>query len=113
MMQSDWLIKFVKGGKCLFTNAQSICCQLIMIVPTVKFMLHDTLACKRDYSGGYLLGGKRQAYFVGNTSNLPLTYLTIKPFNLTLLLVISVFYDEPKIRSTNRKRGDDLGCPGR
>jgi hypothetical protein len=46
-----------------------------MIVPTVKFMLHDSLACKRAYDGGYLLGGKRQAYFVGKTSNLSLTYL--------------------------------------
>jgi hypothetical protein len=59
-----------------------------MIVPTVKFMLHDKLACKRAYSGGYLLGGKRQAYFEGKTSNLPPMYLTIKPFNLALLLVI-------------------------
>jgi hypothetical protein len=44
---------------------------------------------------------------VGKTSNLPLIYLTIKPFNLVLLLVISVFDDEPKIRSTNQKRGDE------
>jgi hypothetical protein len=58
-----------------------------MIVPTVKFILHDSLACKRAYDGGYLLGGKRQAYFMEKTSNLPLTYLPIKPFNLTLLLV--------------------------
>jgi hypothetical protein len=42
-----------------------------MIVATVKFMLHDSLACKRAYGGGYLLGRKRQAYFVGKTSNLP------------------------------------------
>jgi hypothetical protein len=78
-----------------------------MIVPTVKFMLHDSLACKRTYSGGYLLGGKRQAYFVGTTSNLPLTYLTIKPFNLALLLVVSVFDDEPEIRSTIQKHDNE------
>jgi hypothetical protein len=68
-----------------------------MIVPNVKFMLHESLACKRAYGGGYLLGGKRQNYFIGKTSNLPLTYLPIKPFNLVLLLVISVFDDEPEI----------------
>ena len=68
-----------------------------MNVNTAKFMLHDSLACKRVYGGGYLLGGKRQAYFVGKTSNLPLTYLPIKPFNLALLLVISVFDDETEI----------------
>jgi hypothetical protein len=60
-------------------------------------MLNDSLACKMAYVGGYLLGGKRQAYFMGKTSNLPLTYLTIKPFNLALLLVISIFDDEPEI----------------
>jgi hypothetical protein len=38
-------------------------------------MLHDSLACKRVYGGGYLLDRKRQAYFTRNTSNLPLTYL--------------------------------------
>jgi hypothetical protein len=70
-------------------------------------MLHDSLACKRAYGGDYLLGGKRQTYFVGKTSNLPLTYLTIKFFNLTLLLVISVFDVEPEIRSTNRKCSDE------
>jgi hypothetical protein len=69
-----------------------------MIVSTVKFMLHDSLAYKRICGGGYLLGGKRQAYFVGKTSNLALTYLTIKPFNLALMLVISVFDDEPEAR---------------
>jgi hypothetical protein len=58
-----------------------------MNVATIKFMLHDSLACKRVCGGGYLIGGKRQAYFMGKTSNLPLTYLTIKPFNLTLMLV--------------------------
>jgi hypothetical protein len=78
-----------------------------MIVAIVKFMMHDSLACKRVYGGGYLLCGKRQAYFAGKTSNLPLTYLPIKPFNLVLLLVISVFDDKPEIRSTNRKRGDE------
>jgi hypothetical protein len=44
---------------------------------------------------------------MGKNSNLPLTYLTIKSFNLALLLVISVFDDEPEIRSTNQKRGDE------
>ena len=67
-----------------------------MVIPIVKFMMHDSLACKRVYGGGYLLGGKRQAYFVGKTSNLPVTYLAIKPFNLALMLVISVFDDEPE-----------------
>jgi hypothetical protein len=78
-----------------------------MIVSTVKFMMHDSLACKRTYGGGYILGGKPEDYFVGKTSNLPLTYLTMKPFNLTLLLVISVFDDELDIWSTNQKRGDE------
>ena len=45
---------------------------------TLKFMLHDSLACKRAYGGGYLLGGKRQAYHAGNTINLPPTYFPIK-----------------------------------
>jgi hypothetical protein len=67
-----------------------------MIVRTVKFMLYDSFVCKTVYGGGYLLGGKRQAYFVGKTSNVPLTYLTIKPFDLALLLVISVFDDAPE-----------------
>jgi hypothetical protein len=79
-----------------------------MIVTTVKFMVHDNFACKRGYGGGYLLGGNRQAYFVGKTSNLPLTYLTIKPLNLVLLLAISVFYNEPEIRPTNQKCGDEV-----
>jgi hypothetical protein len=71
-MLSDWLDRFIKGGKSLFMNTWPSCCQLIMIVSTVKFMLHDSLACKRAYGGGYLLGGKCQAFF-GKTSNLPLT----------------------------------------
>jgi hypothetical protein len=33
-------------------------------------MLHDSLACKRSYGGGYLLGKKRQANLVEKTSNL-------------------------------------------
>jgi hypothetical protein len=44
---------------------------------------------------------------MGKNSNLSLTYLTIKPSNLVLLFVILVFDDEPEIRSTNRKRGDE------
>jgi hypothetical protein len=74
-------------------------------------MLYESFACKRSCGGGYLLSGKRQTYFVGKTSNLPLTYLSIKLFNLELLLVISVFYDEPEIRSTNRKHGDEALSP--
>jgi hypothetical protein len=65
-----------------------------MVIPTIKFMLHGSLVCKRTHGGGYLLGGKRQAYFVGKTSNLPLSYLPIKTFNIALLLVILVFDDE-------------------
>jgi hypothetical protein len=42
-----------------------------MIVPTVKFILHDILVYKKAYIGGYLLDGKRQAYFVVKISNLP------------------------------------------
>jgi hypothetical protein len=68
-----------------------------MIISNSKFMLHESLACKRAYDGGYILGGKRQAYFMGKTSNLTLTYLPIKPFKLALLLVISVFDDESEI----------------
>jgi hypothetical protein len=67
-----------------------------MIVATVKFMMHDSLIYKTTCGGDYLLGGKRQTYFVGKTSNLPVTYLAIKPFNLALMLVISVFDDEPE-----------------
>jgi hypothetical protein len=68
-----------------------------MNVATIKFMLHDSLACKRSYGGGYLLGKKRQFYLVEKTSNLSLTYHPIKPFNLVLLLVISVFDEETEI----------------
>jgi hypothetical protein len=46
-----------------------------MIVPTVKFMVHGSLACKKAYDGGYLSGGKRQTYFVEKTSNLSPTYI--------------------------------------
>jgi hypothetical protein len=62
-----------------------------MIIFTVKFMLHDSLACKRAYDGGYLLDGNHQTYFVRKISNLLLNYLTIKSFNFALLLVISIF----------------------
>jgi hypothetical protein len=68
-----------------------------MIIPIIKFVLYDNLACKRVYGGGYLSGGKRQTYHAGKTPNLPLTYLPIKYFNLMLLPVISVFDDEPEI----------------
>jgi hypothetical protein len=75
-----------------------------MIVPIIKFVLYGNLACKMLYGSDYLLGRKRQTYHAGKTSNLPLTYLTIKPFNLALLLVISVSdddgdpIDEPEVR---------------
>jgi hypothetical protein len=60
---------------------------------------------------GYLLGGKCQAYHARKTTDLPQTYLPIKPFNHTLLLDISVIDDEPEIRSTNRKREDEALVP--
>jgi hypothetical protein len=65
------------------------------------------LYVKRAYGGGYLLGEKCQPYFTRKISNLPLTYLPFKPFNIVLLLVISVFYDEPEIWSMNRQRGGE------
>jgi hypothetical protein len=80
MTRSDWLGRFVKGGKDLFTKKWSNCCQLIMIVPTIRFELHDSLACKNPCGGGYLSGGKRQNYHAGKTPNLPPTYLLTKPF---------------------------------
>jgi hypothetical protein len=50
-----------------------------MIVPTIKFVLYiAVLHVKRVYGGGYLLVRKHQAYFVGNNSNISLTYLPIK-----------------------------------
>jgi hypothetical protein len=36
-----------------------------MIVPTIKFVLQDSTACKRAYGGGYLLGRKLQTYHMG------------------------------------------------
>jgi hypothetical protein len=60
-----------------------------MIVTTAKFMLHDTFACKRVW-GGYLSSGKRQAYNAIKNINLSPTYLRTKPFDLALLLDISV-----------------------
>jgi hypothetical protein len=77
-----------------------------MIVPTIKFVLYSTLICKK-VCGGHLLGRKRQTYHTGKTPNLSLTYLVIKLFTPSLLLVISVFDYEPKTRSTIRKRGDE------
>jgi hypothetical protein len=109
--------------KCLFINTWPSWYKVIMIMPTVKFMLHGSLACKRAYDGGYLLGGKCQVYFTGKTSNLPLTYLPIMPFNPALLLVISFFLwwvgdpiDEPEARWRSSRRvsyNDVLGCPRR
>jgi hypothetical protein len=49
--RSDWLDRFVKGDKGLFTKAWSSYCQLIKIAPTVKYVLHGSLACKRVYGG--------------------------------------------------------------
>jgi hypothetical protein len=53
--------------------------------------LYISLACKRVCGGGYLLYGKRQAYHVRKTINLPSTYLLTKPFDPALLLDISFF----------------------
>jgi hypothetical protein len=78
-----------------------------MIVPIIKFVLYDNLACKKVYGGDYLSGVKRQTYHTEKTPNLPLSCLTIKPFAPSLLLVISVFDYEQEIRSMNRKRGDE------
>jgi hypothetical protein len=44
---------------------------------------------------------------MGKTPNLSLTYLPIKLFTPSLLLVILVFHYEPEIRLMNRKRGDE------
>jgi hypothetical protein len=54
--------------------------------------------------------GKRQTYHMGKTINPPPTYHPIKLFDLALLLDISIFSqidDEPEIRSTDQKRGDE------
>jgi hypothetical protein len=69
-----------------------------MIVPIIKLVLYDNLAYKKVYGGDYLSGGKRQTYHTEKTPNLPLSYLTIKLFTPSLLLVISVFYYEPEAR---------------
>jgi hypothetical protein len=58
-----------------------------MIVFTVKFMLYSSPICKMVYGGGYLLR-EALAYHTGMTTNLPLTYLPISPFDLELLLDI-------------------------
>jgi hypothetical protein len=44
---------------------------------------------------------------MGKTPNLSLTYLPIKLFTPSLLLVILVFHYEPEIRLMNRKHGDE------
>jgi hypothetical protein len=107
----------------LFINTWPNCCQLIMIVLTIKSLLHSSLACKRTCGGGYLSGGKHQAYHVRKTSNLPPTYLPTNPFNLRLLLDIMVFrrltmnrdpIDELKAWWQSSRwagHGDVLGCP--
>ena len=94
MTRSDWLDRFVKGRKYLFINIWPSCCQLIIILSTIKFFLQANLAYKKVYDGRYLLGGKRQTHLVGKIPNLPQTYLPIKHFDPALLLVISIFYDE-------------------
>jgi hypothetical protein len=81
-----------------------------MILPNVKFVLHDSLACKRACDGGYLSCGKRQTYHAGKTPNLPSTYPPTKFIDVALMLYISAFSlfdDEPEIRSMNRKHGDE------
>jgi hypothetical protein len=81
-----------------------------MIVPTVKFVLYGSFACKRACGGGYLSGGKRQTYHAEKSPNLAPTYIPINPFDPALLLDISIFLqidDELKIRSTNWKCGDE------
>lgn len=42
-------------------------------------MPHGSLACKRACGGGYLSGGKRQAYHAGKTLNQPNHQLTFQP----------------------------------
>jgi hypothetical protein len=37
----------------------------MMIVPTIKFVMHISLAYKKVCGGGYLLGGKRQTITPG------------------------------------------------
>jgi hypothetical protein len=80
-----------------------------MIVPIIKFMSHDSLACKR-LCGGYLSCGNRQAYHARKTiNNLSPIYLPTKPFDLALLLDImhfSQFDDKPEIQSMNQKHDD-------
>jgi hypothetical protein len=66
-----------------------------MVVPTIKSVLYSNLAYKKVCGGGYLLGGKCQAYYMGKTRNLPLTYLPIKLFTHLLFMVISVFDYDP------------------
>jgi hypothetical protein len=51
IMRSDWLDRFVKGDKGLFTKAWSSYCQLIKIAPTIKSVLHGSLVCKKVYGG--------------------------------------------------------------
>jgi hypothetical protein len=63
-----------------------------MIVHTIKFISHDSLACKRLCGGGYLSGGNRQAYHARKTINLSPIYLPTKPFDLALLLDIMNFF---------------------
>ena len=120
MTRSDWLDRFVKGVKGLFIDTWTSWCKLIMIIPAVKFILYDSLACKRAYNDGYLLSRKRETYFAGKTFNLPLTYLRIKPFkaagHLGFLWWTRDLINEPEAwwRSSRRAGHDDvLDCPGR
>ena len=51
----------------------------------MKFVPHGSLACKRACGGGYLSGGKRQAYHAGKTPNQPPIILSL-PSNQALLI---------------------------
>jgi hypothetical protein len=63
-----------------------------MIVSSVKFILHDRLACKMVCDGGYLSGRKGQVYYARKTPNQPPNYLPTKPFDLAVPLDLSVFF---------------------
>jgi hypothetical protein len=120
------LDRFAKSGKCLFTKTWPNDCKLIRIVPTVKFVQHASLACKRVCVGDYISNGKCQAYHAGKACNLPPTFLPTTPLDPRLLLPaghLSFFEDrwwirdpikepEARWRSSPRAGHDNvLGCP--
>jgi hypothetical protein len=96
--------KWHDGGKGLFTNVWPSCCQLIMIVLTVKFVLYSSLVCKKGYVVVVIYKVESVKPIIRER---PLTYLGCC-WSSRFLLVNSVFYYEPKIRSMNRKRGDEV-----